>query len=529
MIRDMEELLNSVYDTETKDYLKEALNCYNSGSYRASVIMSVISGVYDLHKKVKSLASVDKKCRKLDEDIEKIKEELKAYEKTLIERCASKDIDMLNSNDSEELIRCLTTRHACAHPSNFVCTAEKARDIFSSIIDIIASKPSLYSYAHMNIILEKLEEKTFFPTDDKEKNKKIVSGELDRFQKVAISPFLKKVSEEILKTNNNTQRDNLIEFLSLSSDYCKSDFEKYMDDFFKDENEMYLNRLIDSNVDILGNFSNYNIEKIISKLKANISYTKEVKIKDPIVWKKIVLSPYLQKKDFIDNLIESIIIINKDQSVKIDYSFLFDILKDENCSSEFKILLEERLVSIFSRLEAKDIRESLEIVKMIDNSDLANNLASSLTDMFNKKGEIREYYTPLFELVYKVLVEGGFSINLEDAIRDRFIEISNNIDFGDFAPDLYLFNIVKKINNIELYNIWFSKVIHSLSGPFVRSNPAAIFFLQMRESNWLNIIDDGLKKEFVKVCKDCKDSESYEVMNIVNTLKDKHPELVSLT
>lgn len=73
MLRDMEELLNSVFDIEIKDYMREALNCYNSGSYKACVVMSVIAGIYDLHKKVKAQANSNHKFRQLDMEVEKKK------------------------------------------------------------------------------------------------------------------------------------------------------------------------------------------------------------------------------------------------------------------------------------------------------------------------------------------------------------------------------------------------------------------------------------------------------------------------
>ena len=53
MIRDMELLLNTVYDDEIKSYLREALNCYSAEAYRACVIMSIIGGIHDLHNKLK--------------------------------------------------------------------------------------------------------------------------------------------------------------------------------------------------------------------------------------------------------------------------------------------------------------------------------------------------------------------------------------------------------------------------------------------------------------------------------------------
>ena len=58
MIRDMELLLNKVYDDGIKSYLHEALNCYSIEAYRACVIISIIGGIHDLHNKLKGLASL---------------------------------------------------------------------------------------------------------------------------------------------------------------------------------------------------------------------------------------------------------------------------------------------------------------------------------------------------------------------------------------------------------------------------------------------------------------------------------------
>ena len=82
MLRDMEELLNLVCDLEIKDYMREALNCYNSGSYKACVIMSVIAGIYDLNKKVEVLASSNEAIRKLKDNVKKKKTTLNLMKST---------------------------------------------------------------------------------------------------------------------------------------------------------------------------------------------------------------------------------------------------------------------------------------------------------------------------------------------------------------------------------------------------------------------------------------------------------------
>ena len=108
---------------------------------------------------------------------------------------------MLNSNEVKELIRCFDTRNDCAHPSNFICSAEKARDIFSSIIDIICSKPVLFGCNSIDKIISDLEGEIFFPNLENEKVKDIVQSNIDKFHSKAIEPLLKKIGNTIINTN----------------------------------------------------------------------------------------------------------------------------------------------------------------------------------------------------------------------------------------------------------------------------------------------------------------------------------------
>lgn len=140
MLRDMEELLNRIRDYEIKEYMKEALLCYNNKSYKACIILSMSAAMYDLHKKIKSLAPMIKECRELDDDINKIKENLKPYEKTMIERCASSNIGILSFTEGVILQNYREYRNLCAHPSGHKSSPEEARSVFSGVIDILLSK-----------------------------------------------------------------------------------------------------------------------------------------------------------------------------------------------------------------------------------------------------------------------------------------------------------------------------------------------------------------------------------------------------
>lgn len=224
MLRDMEELLNTVVDDEAKDYLREAMNCYNIGSYKACVIMSVIAGSYDLHNKVKALASSHRVYRELDDEVEKLKNNLEAYERYLCEQCATKEVDMLNSNELKELGRCLDVRNDCAHPSNFKCSAEKARDVYSSIIDIICSKPVLYGCKNLNMLIDELKEETFFPVIENNKVSSVVKENIDKFHSSAIPPLIKKISQNIINSENQVLSKNSIYFFCYGREVCRRIF-----------------------------------------------------------------------------------------------------------------------------------------------------------------------------------------------------------------------------------------------------------------------------------------------------------------
>ena len=152
MIRDMELLLNRVYDDEIKSYLHEALNCYSVEAYRACVILSIIGGIHDLHNKLKGLASSNKDIAELEANVSKAKENLMPYERLLVDGCAKSNIDLLSPSEAKELNRCLDIRNDCAHPSGYICTAECARYVYSTIIDILASKPALLGQQYINTL-----------------------------------------------------------------------------------------------------------------------------------------------------------------------------------------------------------------------------------------------------------------------------------------------------------------------------------------------------------------------------------------
>ncbi|MMZ58668.1 hypothetical protein D1872_206580 [compost metagenome] len=342
----MEELLNKVHDNEIKDYLNEALKCYTGGSFRACVIMSVIAGGYDLHKKVKALAGSDSSFRKLDEEVEKKKNNNEVYEKYLFEQCATKEIDMLNNSELKELQRCLDTRNDCAHPSNFICSPEKARDIYSSIIDILASKPVLFGFKHMKNLIDELKEKTFFPVINTEKMNLMVSANLNKFQDKAKSSLFKLLVTTIKTTTLPIQKINAIRFLAFSAEYATNEFEGIIKELIdKDQYQGEFLEIISLNTDTLSVLSEMSIEKLMYKLEDNLN-ANEINNLDK--WIKVIFSERLQSENHIKSVAQLVTRYRArnffmDISLKIDIRFevVKSLLINENCSENFKDLLRE--------------------------------------------------------------------------------------------------------------------------------------------------------------------------------------------
>ncbi|SEW31403.1 hypothetical protein SAMN05421659_109145 [[Clostridium] fimetarium] len=297
MLRDMEELLNSVVYDDIKEYLKEALNCYNAGSYRACVIMSVIAGMYDLHKKVKALANSNPTIRRLDYDIEDAIKHLRPYEKFLVEKCASEKIDMLNSNEEKAIKRCLDIRNDCAHPSNFICSAEIAREVYSTIIDFLSSKPVLLGQQSIQQIIEKLKGNSYFSIIENEEISNTVKTELKYLHIRALRPLAQKLTKIILDESfdTNTHRINIIAFLAYMSNIPNINYNESIGSIIcKDDcNDNYL-QMLNFNPCIVDNLEDVNIKRTLSKLSKIIQ--NESNYENMI--SEVISHCYIYKKDF---------------------------------------------------------------------------------------------------------------------------------------------------------------------------------------------------------------------------------------
>lgn len=420
MLRDMEELLNSVSKSEIKDYFREALNCYNSGSYKACVVFSVIAGMYDLHQKVKDLASSDKEFRYLDESINARKNKFECYERYLVEQCGTEKIDMLNPNETKELIRCIDIRNDCAHPNDFICSPEKARDVYSSIIDIISSKPSLYGYNKINHILTEFKEKTFFPVIKNEKIEKIIKELIIKFHRKAIPILMKRIAETIINTDNDVLRKNAILFLAISEKCIDNYSEEYLSNFIKNENEKYLLQLLEVNINLLEYFSETNILKIIQIFEDELK-SKEINYLD--TWINVLLFKSIQESYF-DDFIKEIFVstYNIDHVIYI----MSKLLNTDSCNEKVKDLL-------ICEINNNDD-------KIINSNTIVNNFLLDILKCI-KSSQLYEKWLQI--IINSIKKEYDFH-KINTIILDSFMKLPEDLWFDKVSENLKV-NFVKCI------------------------------------------------------------------------------------
>lgn len=165
MIRDLEELLLRVPDLDSREFMKEAVRCYQAGAYRASVVMAVSAGMDDLRRKLNRLASSGASSHEIATAAQFVEKQFQAqlpFEKGLI-AAASSGVGFITPSEQKKLDALLTTRNLNAHPSGHRSSAEEARDAIASIIDIVLSRPGLMGAVAAKSLVARVQKPAFYP------------------------------------------------------------------------------------------------------------------------------------------------------------------------------------------------------------------------------------------------------------------------------------------------------------------------------------------------------------------------------
>ncbi|MBK9617598.1 MAG: hypothetical protein IPO31_00260 [Candidatus Obscuribacter sp.] len=135
---DLDELVATCYDERIRHIVREAVDCYKFGAYRACIVTTWIAVVYDFLYKISDLSEkgqVD--ARKLvlefgDAQATSNYRKLLEFEQNIL-RLSMEQFEFITAMEYSELLRLFEDRHKCAHPSMntvdepYQATSEQAR------------------------------------------------------------------------------------------------------------------------------------------------------------------------------------------------------------------------------------------------------------------------------------------------------------------------------------------------------------------------------------------------------------------
>ncbi|HFI0578002.1 TPA: hypothetical protein ACGO28_000346 [Streptococcus suis] len=268
-MRDLELLLNKVSNRNVKDYYKEAIVCYNVGSYRAAILLAVSTGMEDLFSKMESISKRhrdeenkrdDAKIQKLYSSIDYIKSlknNNKSWERELIQfygRPSFGDhegLDVFSKSEREDLEHCFNIRNSCAHLSTENPSSEKARFVITTMIDLISSREMILGYVHLEELLERISYPYFFPSSNTEDMNRRVIQEigtiLPRSHKYFVQELFKKLESDDVHYNFSLFASRLFNLLSTEA---KDEYKRKLINFLE-RNSIVVGDIFRSNLSLI--------------------------------------------------------------------------------------------------------------------------------------------------------------------------------------------------------------------------------------------------------------------------------------
>jgi len=196
----MEELLESICDSELMEFMREAYLSYMAGAYKSSIIVSTVAVYEDLRRKTKQLSLINSDARDITIEVERRISNNEVFESYLEDQLTSKKI--LNALDKRNLTALRDRRNLSAHPTGHKATAEEARYIFSIAINNFLSKPLLYANEKVDYILTSLRNENFFPSLDIGNIAFIVKRETENLHEGVYPYLLRKLAEDLEEKNS---------------------------------------------------------------------------------------------------------------------------------------------------------------------------------------------------------------------------------------------------------------------------------------------------------------------------------------
>ncbi len=185
--------------------MREALTCYMTGAYRATIVLSYIALFDDIISKLDVLGKVNRKAKRIYDEVSKKRGDQEVFENDLINQLSSNNL--LSSLDTTflDILRRLINK--AAHPSWHQPSAEEARFIYYEVISLFLSKEILSTTQLADEILASMGDKNLFPSRDIDVVAKVVRKELESIHSAAYSYLVSKLLDKIVSSDANVSKN----------------------------------------------------------------------------------------------------------------------------------------------------------------------------------------------------------------------------------------------------------------------------------------------------------------------------------
>jgi len=176
-LSDLDELSQKVRNSNSKNYLNEAIVAYRSGAYRAAVISTWISICVDIIEKIRELSiGNDPKAKKIESKLNAIQPNnfagMQAFEKEIL-TYACDDLELISHIEKAHLERIKDDRNICAHPtfsvdgSQFIPSPELTRAYIVQAATYLLTKPPIKGKVVIQDLYRLINEESFPEEDEK--------------------------------------------------------------------------------------------------------------------------------------------------------------------------------------------------------------------------------------------------------------------------------------------------------------------------------------------------------------------------
>jgi len=178
MLIDLDELVAECPDPRSRKYIRESVQCYKAGAYRAAVVACWIAVAFDLVDKIRELAaSGDAMAVEMIGPFDRARQTgdvraALAFEKELLSAARDK-FQFISHIEFIDLERLVDDRNRCAHPSQvsdtevFEATPELARLHIVNATRYVLSQPAAQGKQALERLISELDS-NFFPSKPKD-------------------------------------------------------------------------------------------------------------------------------------------------------------------------------------------------------------------------------------------------------------------------------------------------------------------------------------------------------------------------